>query len=87
MPVPAPALARAWSLPRARPGVLIDQEVPRVEVYSRSGGRWLFEEVEGLEASLHLDAIGVTLPLAELYEGVDLTRGAETVAGAASRQD
>lgn len=59
-------------LPSLMHYVLIDQEMPRVEIYSRSGELWLFREIEGLEANFRLDAIGITLPLAELYEGVDL---------------
>jgi Uma2 family endonuclease len=62
-------------LPSLAHHVLIDQEVARVEVYSRAGDRWLFQEIEGLAASFHLDAIGIDLPLAELYEGVALGAG------------
>jgi Uma2 family endonuclease len=69
-------------LPSLAHYVLIDQAVARVEVYTRSEGRWLFQEIEGLDATLPLDAIGVTLPLAELYDGVDLPApGAEAAAG------
>ena len=35
-------------LPSLAHYVLIDQEVARVEVYSRADNRWLFQEVEGL---------------------------------------
>jgi Uma2 family endonuclease len=61
-------------LPSLAHYVLIDQAVARVEVYTRSEGRWLFQEIEGLDATLPLDAIGVSLPLAELYDGVDLVQ-------------
>ncbi|MFN8487254.1 MAG: hypothetical protein U0350_06650 [Caldilineaceae bacterium] len=32
---------------------------------------WLLAEVEGLEATLTLEALELGIPLAELYEGVD----------------
>jgi Uma2 family endonuclease len=66
-------------LPSLAHYVLIDQAAARVEVFSRAEGGWLFQEIEGLDASLRLDAVAVTLPLAELYEGVEL--GLEGVAG------
>lgn len=37
-----------------------------------ANGRWLFQELEGAAALLPLDALGVALPLAELYDGVAL---------------
>jgi Uma2 family endonuclease len=59
-------------LPSLAHYVLVDQAASRVEIYSRSeGGRWIFQEVEGLAASLRLEAIAVDLPLAELYDGVE----------------
>jgi Uma2 family endonuclease len=50
--------------------VLIAQDAPRVEAYTRTGRGWRFEELEGLEAELALDALGLALPLAELYDGL-----------------
>ena len=52
--------------------VLIAQDAPRVESYSRAGPSWRFEEVEGLDTVLALDALEITLPLAELYGGLSL---------------
>ena len=59
-------------LPSLAHYVLIDQETPRVEIYTRGDGRWLFQELEGLEATVQLEAIAIELPLAELYDRVSL---------------
>jgi Uma2 family endonuclease len=60
------------SLPSLAHYVLVAQDMPRVEVYSRRGGQWLFTEIEGLDALLPLDPPGIALPLAEIYAGLDL---------------
>jgi Uma2 family endonuclease len=59
------------SIPSLAHYVLVTQDVPRIEVYSRKDGRWLFAEIEGLEATLPLDPPGIELPLAEIYAGLD----------------
>ena len=57
-------------LPSLQEYVLVSQ-VPQVERYARqSDGRWLYQLVEGLEASVTLEALGVTLPLAEIFDRV-----------------
>jgi Uma2 family endonuclease len=48
-------------LPSLAHYVLIDQAAARVEAYTRGEGRWLFQEIQGLDAAVHLDAIGQTL--------------------------
>jgi Uma2 family endonuclease len=50
--------------------VLIAQDAPRIEVFGRSARGWRFEEIEGLDAVLPLEALGITLPLAEVYDGL-----------------
>ena len=50
--------------------VLIAQDEPRVEIYSRRGQGWRFEELEGRDATLTVGALGIELPLAEIYEGL-----------------
>lgn len=53
--------------------LLISQDRPRIEHYRRQeGGFWLFSEVEGLDAQLRLESIGVELALREIYERVEL---------------
>ena len=55
---------------------LISQETPHVELYERQAdGSWRFEEFHGLDAVLPLRAIDIDLPLAEIYDKVDFTRG------------
>jgi Uma2 family endonuclease len=50
--------------------VLIAQDAPRVEIYSRTEQGWRFEELEGPDTVLALDALEITLPLAEVYDGL-----------------
>lgn len=50
--------------------VLIAQDVPRVEIYSRGEGSWRFDELDGLDSAAPLEALGIELPLAEIYEGL-----------------
>ena len=63
--------------------VLIAQDAARVEVYSRAGQGWRFEEIEGLAAAAALDAIAVALPLAEIYDGLTLPGPDEAAAASA----
>ncbi len=56
--------------------VLIAQDAPRIEAYSRGRRSWRFEELEGLDAVLSLEAFGIELPLAEIYEGLSLAPAA-----------
>lgn len=58
--------------PGLRHYVLLAQDAPRAELLSRTPAGWLLTEVEGLDALLRLEAIDLTLPLAELYAGVEL---------------
>ena len=50
--------------------VSIAQDVPRIEAYIRSRRGWRFEEIEGLDAAVTLEAFGIELPLAEIYDGL-----------------
>jgi Uma2 family endonuclease len=51
--------------------VLVYQDEPRVERYTRHGeGFWLFSETTGLEGSIRLDSIGAELALSEVYRDV-----------------
>ena len=53
--------------------VLLEPDQPRAFVWSRDAeGLWTPDQVVGLEAALALPGIGVSVPLAEVYEGVDL---------------
>lgn len=52
--------------------VLIDQSRVRIERHVRiEEGRWLRETYHSLESAIRLDAIGIALSLAEVYERVE----------------
>jgi Uma2 family endonuclease len=53
--------------------VLIEQMAPDIVVYSReeAGGAWVATPLHGLDAMMELAAIGVSLPLSELYADVE----------------
>lgn len=51
--------------------VVVEPNAPEVVVWSRGTGRaWIRHAVEGLDRAVDMPAIGVTLALAEIYDGV-----------------
>ena len=51
--------------------VLVSQEKPRVESFFRpANGPWVYQAVEGLEASVGIQCIGIEIPLDEIYDGI-----------------
>lgn len=51
--------------------VLVDQREPHIERYDRmDDGDWRLHDVDGLGLELALPCIGVTVPLAEVYENL-----------------
>ena len=49
--------------------ILIEPRYPQVLVWSREGeGPWQAEEIIGLDGIIRLKAVGIELPLAELYD-------------------
>jgi Uma2 family endonuclease len=67
-------LADYRHIPSVREVLLVAQDRPFVEIHRRLDGedRWLTDLVRGLDAAVRLDSIGLDLPLAEIYRGVDL---------------
>lgn len=59
-------------LPSLREYVILAQDKISAEVCRREDGDWLSELV-GPGENLRLESVGVTIPLASLYEGVDLS--------------
>ncbi|KAA2235816.1 Uma2 family endonuclease [Salinarimonas soli] len=57
-------------LPSLRHYVLVTRDRPLVEVFDRAGEVWTNRELEGLDAALDLPAIGVSLPLRDIYARV-----------------
>ena len=54
--------------------VEIYQSQPSVHLYRKGAeGEWVFEAVDEMEGVLTLRSIGIDLPLAEIYDGVDFT--------------
>jgi hypothetical protein len=50
----------------------IYQWEPAIHAYRRTGeGAWVFEAIGGLDAALSLASVGLSVPLAEIYEGLD----------------
>ena len=67
------------TIPTLSAYLLIETGSPRVVVYQRGGdaGGFIAQLYEGLDVIVPLDAIGTSLPLADLYERVDFTEAAE----------
>jgi Uma2 family endonuclease len=61
-------------LPTLRHFVLIEPDQAKAMLWSRDAeGDWSPEEIAGLDRELALTAIGVSLPMAEVYEDVELS--------------
>ncbi|MEO8084296.1 MAG: Uma2 family endonuclease [Ardenticatenales bacterium] len=58
---------RYRQIPSLQHYVLVSQSQPQIEVFTRSGDVWTFTDASGLDASLHLETIGVALALDEVY--------------------
>ncbi len=65
------------SAPSIQQIVLVSQTSARARIYTRAGTDWRAETVTGLEAALDLSALGCTLLLAEVFEGVELQQRGE----------
>ena len=62
--------------------LLLSQDQIRVEVFSRGAeGNWLYQSLEGLNQTLHLSQPELSIPLASLYEEVELIPEEEEEAG------
>ena len=67
-------------IPSLNTYVLIHQDRPLVEVFTREpdGARWRISEVAGLDAVACLRAVGIEIPMAELYYDTETDRVAAT---------
>ena len=61
--------------------VLIAQDQPMIEVYSRQGNHWLLSEARALDEAVELASISCRLPLSEVYERVDFAPPASPDSG------
>lgn len=66
--------ARYRQMPSLRQCVLVSQDRPLVEVFTRAGDVWLFDAVERLDGAVELAAIDVTVALADVYARVEFGR-------------
>lgn len=57
--------------PSIRHYVMLEQAAPAATVFSRSGEDWIGQFVTGADAVVMLQAVGVELPLAEVYAGIE----------------
>lgn len=52
--------------------LVVESNAPEVTLWSRAENRaWIRRIIEGTDGTADLPAIGITLPLAEIYDGVD----------------
>ncbi|YAF97021.1 MAG: Uma2 family endonuclease [Nodularia sp. CChRGM 3473] len=58
------------SIPSFSEYLLVEQDEPFVERYSKQDQGWLLSDFNSLEQSISLDSVGVELPLGEIYRGV-----------------
>lgn len=64
---------RAWqTVPTLRHYLLASQDEPLVELFTRGEAGWTYTRHEGLDARVPLAALGLELPLVELYADVEL---------------
>ncbi|MDA1015517.1 MAG: Uma2 family endonuclease [Planctomycetota bacterium] len=62
--------------------VLIAQDRPSVERYLRQpDGSWLLREVTDINGNVSLDALGVSLPMAEIYRRIEFEEHPTTMNG------
>lgn len=59
-------------MPSVNEIVAIDSERVFAEVMRREGERWITEIVRGRNATLSLTSIGLTVAMADLYDGIDV---------------
>lgn len=58
------------AVPSIQQVVYVEQGRPSVLSWERSGALWPRTNLDGIEATLALPALGLELPLAEIYEGL-----------------
>ena len=59
-------------IPSVQEILLIDSTSVFAEILRRAGEQWITELVQGRDATLSLASIGLSVPMAELYEGIGI---------------
>jgi len=57
-------------MPSLKQYVLVSQDAPYVEVFTREGDMWTYSDFAGLDAAVHLASIDCTIQLSDLYSRV-----------------
>ena len=60
------------SLPSLRAALIIDQHRVHADLYTRGDGGWLLQTFSALDEAVPLPDLGIELPLAEVYRGVQV---------------
>lgn len=61
------------SIPEFIEYVLVDQYAMSIEHFLKTGeNEWLFREYSGSEAKIHLESVGVSLEMKDIYDGVSI---------------
>jgi Uma2 family endonuclease len=78
-----PKMRYYLSLPSVREYLLIEQDRPAVSLYRRraSGNLGSFHYADGLEDSIELESIGITIGLAELYADINFPSPDQPIPG------
>lgn len=58
--------------------VVLQQTTSACMVFSRRHGEWATDRLVGPDALLTMPEVGIEIPLAEIYEGLDLSDGGDT---------
>jgi Uma2 family endonuclease len=61
---------RYQRIPSLKEYLLVSQDKPLVELWSRDGDGWSVSRFEGNTGEFVIDSLGITLPLSEVYAGV-----------------
>jgi Uma2 family endonuclease len=58
--------------------LLVSQDQARVEVAHKTADkRWVISTYEGMDAVVNLESLGISLPMVEIYSGVELSSDIE----------
>ncbi|HMR30440.1 MAG TPA: Uma2 family endonuclease [Geminicoccaceae bacterium] len=61
------------AIPSMRLIAYVSQDEPRIDLVRREpGASWIDEEISGLASTLEIAALGISLPLSEIYEDTDV---------------
>lgn len=66
-----------YAIPSLQGYLLISPDAARVEYYWRDGERWLYQSFEGIDTTIDLAAVGCTLPLSAVYQGIEFDQSDE----------